>query len=46
MTALAGVPAGAINPRLAGLGNIRYLSRVTGTNLTLIRVYNLYTRSF
>jgi hypothetical protein len=25
-----GVPEGAINPRVAGLGNIRYLSRVAG----------------
>jgi hypothetical protein len=45
------VPAGAINPRVAGLGNIRYPSRVAGasTGLTLIsrvRVCNLYTRGF
>jgi hypothetical protein len=42
------VPAGAINPRVAGLGNIRYPSQVAGagTGLTLIsrvRVCNLYT---
>jgi hypothetical protein len=45
----AGVPAGAINPRVVGLGNIRYSSRVAGTGLTLIsrvRVCNLYTRGF
>jgi hypothetical protein len=45
------VPAGAINPRVAGLGNIRYPSRVAGagTGLTLIsrvRVCNLCTRGF
>jgi hypothetical protein len=27
---LAGVPAGAINPRVAGLGNTRYPSWVAG----------------
>jgi hypothetical protein len=38
MTVPAGVPAGAINPRVAGLGNIRYPSRVAGagTGLKLI----------
>jgi hypothetical protein len=47
------VPAGAINPRVAGLGNIRYPSRVAGagagTGLILIsqvQVCNLYTRGF
>ena len=45
------VPAGAINPQVACLGNTRYLSRVasTGTGLTLIsrvRVYNLCIRGF
>jgi hypothetical protein len=41
----------SINPRVAGLGNIRYPSRVAGavTGLTLIsrvRVCNPYTRGF
>jgi hypothetical protein len=47
----AGVPVGAINPQVAGLGNIRYPPRVTGavTGLTLIsrvQVCNLCTRGF
>jgi hypothetical protein len=51
MTVPAVVPAGAINPRVAGLDNIRYPSRVTDadTGLTLIsrvRVCNLCTRGF
>ena len=51
MTMPAGVPAGAINPRVAGLGNIRYPSWIAGadTGLTLIsrvRVCNLCTRGF
>jgi hypothetical protein len=51
ITVPAGVPAGAINPRVAGLGNIRYPSRVAGagTGLTLIsrvRVCNLCTHGF
>jgi hypothetical protein len=51
MTVPVGVPAGAINLRVAGLGNIRYPSRVAGagTGLTLIsrvRVCNLCTRGF
>jgi hypothetical protein len=51
MTVPVGVPAGAINPCVAGLGNIRYPSRAAGagTGLTLIswvRVYNLCTRRF
>jgi hypothetical protein len=35
------VPAGSINPRVAGLGNIRYPSRVAGagTGLTLTSRY-------
>jgi hypothetical protein len=43
------VPAGAINPRVAGLGNIRYPVAGAGTGLTLIsrvRVCNLCTRGF
>jgi hypothetical protein len=43
------MPAGAINPRVAGLGNIRYPSRVAGMDLTLIsrvRVCNLCIRGF
>jgi hypothetical protein len=51
MTVPAGVPAGSINPRVAGLGNICYPSRVAGadTGLTLtsrVRVCNLCTRGF
>jgi hypothetical protein len=49
MTVPVGVPAGAINPRVAGLGNIHYSSWVAGTGLILIsrvRVCNLYTRRF
>jgi hypothetical protein len=51
MTVPVGVPAGAINQRVAGLGNIRYPSRVAGagTGLTLIsrvRDCNLCTRGF
>jgi hypothetical protein len=51
MTVPTGVSAGAINPRVAGLGNIRYPSRVAsaGTGLTLIsrvRVCSLCTRRF
>jgi hypothetical protein len=51
MTVPAGVPMGAINPRVAGLGNIRYPSRVAGADTGLIlmswvRVCNLCTRGF
>ena len=47
----AGVPAGAINPQVAGLGNIRYPSWIAGadTDLTLIshvQVCNLCTHEF
>jgi hypothetical protein len=31
----AGVPAGVINPRVAGLGNVRYPSRVAGAGTGL-----------
>jgi hypothetical protein len=51
MTVPAGTPAGAMNPRVAGLGNVRYPSRVAGagTDLTLISrvwVCNLCTHGF
>jgi hypothetical protein len=51
MTVPVGVPAGAINPRVASLGNIRYPSWVAGagTGLTLISwvwVCNLCTHGF
>jgi hypothetical protein len=51
MTVPAGVPAGAINPRVAGLGNIRYPSRVAGASIDLtlisrVRVCNLHTLGF
>jgi hypothetical protein len=51
MTVPAGVPAGAINPRVAGLGNIRYPSRVAGAGMGLtlisrVRVCNIYTHGF
>jgi hypothetical protein len=49
MIVSAGVPAGAINSQVAGLGNIRYPSRVASASLTLIsrvRVCNLCTRGF
>jgi hypothetical protein len=51
MTVPVGVPLGAINPRVAGFGNISYPSRVASadTGLTLIsrvRVCNLCTRGF
>jgi hypothetical protein len=44
-------PAGSINPRVAGLGNIRYPSRVAGAGMGLtltsrVRDCNLCTLGF
>lgn len=49
MTVPVGVPAGAINLRVADLGNIYYPSQVASACLTLIspvRVCNLCIRGF
>jgi hypothetical protein len=43
MTVPAGVPSGAINPRVAGFGNISYPSRVASVGTSLC---NLCTRGF